>query len=81
MNMSKEDALELIKAALDKTQNGLGAKINENTHLINDKIIDSLDSMNFMFELEELYGSQLDVIDEAFDDYRVCRLIEILQTA
>jgi len=81
MSMSNEEALELIKAALEKTKAGLSSKIDANTHLIKDKVIDSLDSMNFMFELEELHGAQLDAIDETFDDYRVSRLIEILQAA
>lgn len=81
MSLSNEAALELIKAALEKTKTGLSSKIDESTDLIKDKVIDSLDSMNFLFELEELHGAQLDAIDETFDDFRVSRLIEILQAA
>jgi acyl carrier protein len=81
MQLTDEQALELIRAALEKTKPGLGAKADVNTHLIKDKVIDSLDSMNFLFELEELHGAQLDAIDETFDDFRVSRLIEILKAA
>ena len=81
MSLSNEAALELIKAALEKTKTGLSSKIDESTDLIKDKVIDSLDSMNFLFELEELHGAQLDAIDETFDDFRVSRLVEILQAA
>lgn len=81
MSLSNEAALELIRAALEKTKTGLSLKIDESTDLIKDKVIDSLDSMNFLFELEELHGAQLDAIDETFDDFRVSRLVEILQAA
>jgi len=81
MSMTHDEALSLIKDALEKTKAGLADKITPDVDLIKDKIIDSLDSMNFLFELEQLHGSQLDAIDETFDDFRVSRLIEILQEA
>jgi acyl carrier protein len=81
MSMTEEQALTMIKAALEKTTPGLSAKVTPEVHLIKDKVIDSLDSMNFLFELEQLHGGQLDAIDEMFDDFRVTRLIEILQSA
>ncbi|MEZ5662079.1 MAG: hypothetical protein R3E94_00935 [Burkholderiaceae bacterium] len=79
--MTDDQALAMIKAALEKTTPGLSAKVTPDVHLIKDKIIDSLDSMNFLFELEQLHGGQLEAIDETFDDFRVIRLIQILQTA
>lgn len=81
MSMTHDEALSLIKDALEKTKAGVADKITPDVDLIKDKIIDSLDSMNFLFELEQLHGSQLDAIDETFDDFRVSRLIEILQEA
>jgi len=81
MKMTEEQALAMIKAALEKTTPGLSGKVTPDVHLIKDKVIDSLDSMNFLFELEQLNGGSLDAIDETFDDFRVVRLIEILQTA
>ena len=81
MSMTDEQALAMIKAALEKTTPGLSARVTPEVHLIKDKVIDSLDSMNFLFELEQLHGGQLDAIDETFDDFRVVRLIEILQSA
>lgn len=76
--MTHDEALAMIRSALDATKPDLAGKISETTHLIADEILDSLDSMNFLFELETLHGSKLSVIDETFDDFRVSRLIEIL---
>ena len=79
--MTNEEAFELIKKALDNTTPGLSAKIENSTDLVNDGLIDSLDSMNFLFELETLHGDRLSAIDETFDDFRVSRFVEILTTS
>jgi acyl carrier protein len=68
----------MIKASLDATLPGKSASITLETELIKDGILDSLDSMNFLFELEGLNGAKLEAIDETFDDFRVSRLVEIL---
>lgn len=77
--MTEDDALGHIKAALDATSAGLSEKISMDTHLTDDGIIDSLDSMNFLFELETVLGKKLTAIDEQFDDFRVKRLVEIVR--
>lgn len=76
--MTRNEALSMIKQALEKTTPGISAGVGEDTHLTGDKILDSLEIMNFLFELEQLNGSRLEAIDETFDDFRVSRLIEIL---
>ena len=78
LEMTQDEAFAMIRSALDATKPDLAGKVSEATHLIADGILDSLDSMNFLFELETLHGSKLSVIDETFDDFRVTRLIEIL---
>ncbi len=70
-----QEAFEKIKSALDMTTPGLSEKVTQETDLIKDDILDSLDLMNFMFELEELHGSKLEQVTETFDDYRVTTLI------
>jgi acyl carrier protein len=79
--MTDGEAFAMITEALEKTGTGLSAKVTRETHLTDDKIIDSLDSMNFLFELETIVGKKLTAIDETFDDFRVERLIEILRAA
>ena len=72
---TRDEAFAKIKTALDMTTPGLSEKVTVETHLVEDDILDSLDLMNFMFELEELHGSKIDEISETFDDYRVETLI------
>ena len=76
--MTPEAALDMIKASLDATLPGKSSGITLETELIKDGILDSLDSMNFLFELEGLNGAKLEAIDETFDDFRVSRLVDIL---
>lgn len=75
------DAYAIIIQSLEKASPGASKKVTVDSHLINDEIIDSLDSMSFLFELEELLGKKLDEIDESFSDFRVRRLIEIVEAA
>ncbi len=79
--MTEQDAFEMILKSLEKTNPGISKGVSKETHLLKDGVIDSLESMNFLFELEQLNGSQLAEIDESFDDFRVTRLIEILVAA
>ena len=79
--MSPEAAFDLIKQALDAASPGKSASLTMGSDLVKDGIVDSLDSMNFLFELEGLTGKKLDKIDETFDDFRVTRLVEILTEA
>jgi acyl carrier protein len=76
--MTQEEAFSLIQKALEATSPRLSKKVSYETHLTADGIVDSLDSMNFLFELEQLYGSRLEAIDESFEDFRVSRLVDIL---
>ncbi|MDX2277557.1 MAG: hypothetical protein NW206_19075 [Hyphomonadaceae bacterium] len=76
--MDRDSALAMIKKALDATSPGKSETIQLETDLVKDGVVDSLDSMNFLFELETLHGAKLEEIDETFDDFRVSRLIEML---
>ncbi len=79
--MTEQDAFEMIVKSLEKTSPGISKGVGRETHLLKDGVIDSLESMNFLFELEQLNGNRLVEIDESFDDFRVVRLIEILVAA
>ena len=76
--MTPEVAFDMIKASLEAILPGKSEGITLETELIKDGILDSLDSMNFLFELESLNGSKLVEIDETFDDFRVSKLVNIL---
>lgn len=77
--MTDDDALAMIREALNTVTPGSGDKVTAETDLQKDEILDSLDLMNFLFELEQKCGRKLEEIDEEFDDYQVSRLIGILQ--
>jgi acyl carrier protein len=78
---TRDAAFDKIKEALDLTSPGLSQKVTMETHLVEEDILDSLDLMNFMFELEELHGSKIEEISETFDDYRVATLVGFMASA
>lgn len=75
------DAFASIIRALDTMSPGLSENVSMDTHLVNDGIVDPIDTLSFLFELEQLLGKKLDEIDETFDDFRVSRLVEIIGDA
>lgn len=78
--MTQEQALELIKQALLKAVPKAPVQaLQPHTHLIKEGVIDSLDSMAFLYELEALCGGSLPEITEEFSDFRVQTLVEIVQ--
>ncbi|MEM8659871.1 MAG: hypothetical protein AAGF35_03200 [Pseudomonadota bacterium] len=76
--MTREEAYSLIQQALDAMDPELAKKVTYSTDLIGEKIIDSLDSMNFLYELETLHGSKIDAIDDDYEDFRIESLIQHL---
>jgi acyl carrier protein len=79
--MTEAEALEMIKSAINEVSAGAGDEITMETHLADDDVLDSLDLMNFLFELEQLKGSKIEEITETFDDYRVATLAGFLTKA
>ncbi|MEL6521318.1 MAG: hypothetical protein AAFQ66_10160 [Pseudomonadota bacterium] len=76
--MTQDDALGMIKKALDAVTPGAGDDITMETDLAKDEVLDSLDLMNFLFELETLKGTKIPEITETFGDYRVTTLVDFL---
>jgi acyl carrier protein len=77
--MTHQEAFAMIVQALEKAVPGSSDKVTIETHLVSDGIIDSLDLMAFLYELEHDCGDSLDEINDEFKDYRVVRLVEMLQ--
>lgn len=76
--MTSNDALQMIKNALDIVSPGVGETISMETELQKDDVLDSLDLMNFLFELEHLNGSKIEQISETHEDYRVSTIVSFL---
>lgn len=76
--MTRTEAYRLIEESLVEVAPAAAAKLTESCHLVKDGLVDSLDGMNFLFELEQRLGLKLKAIDEDFDDFRVSRLVDII---
>ena len=76
--MTSDEVLEIIKSALVATLPDLDQEITLATDLREEDILDSLDLMNFLFELENALGGQVEKIDETYDDYKVQSLVDII---
>ena len=79
--MTRDEALAVITKALIATVGSVDGDLAEDTNLVDDGLLDSLDSMTFLFELENDLGSKLEAIDETYDDFRVGALIDIVVQA
>lgn len=73
--MTQENAFDLIRKAANEVADGAGDRLTMESHLLEDDVFDSLDLMNFMFELEELLGRKIEEVTEDFTDFRVKALI------
>lgn len=77
--MTDDQAIEVIKASLLKTLNRVDVAFNAETHLIQEGVLDSLDSMVFLMELSGRIGK--DVSDDDANNpefFQVRRLISFL---
>jgi len=79
--MTREEALAAITKALTETVGNVDGDITEATDLVGDGMLDSLDSMTFLFELENGLGTKLSAIDETYEDFRVGALVDIVVQA
>jgi acyl carrier protein len=79
--MTRDEALERIKKALDTTVGTSADDLTEATDLVGDGLLDSLDSMTFLFELEQDLGTKLEAIDETYEDFRVGAIVDIVVQA
>ena len=73
------EILEAIVSCVEKVTND-EPELTPDTHLINDSVLDSLDSAVFLLELEKLYDIKLeDEIVDQQDLYQVSNLISFLE--
>ncbi len=79
--MTREEALAAVTKALTTTVGDVTGAITEDTNLVDDGMLDSLDSMTFLFELENDLGIKLQAIDETYEDFRVGSIVDIVVQA
>jgi len=75
--MTRLEALEIVMASIEKATKQKPEGITEMTDLIDDGIIDSLDSMTILFEMEDISGKKLNIDDE-YNDYKVSSLVDLV---
>ena len=77
--MNATESVALIKKALISAEVDIeDYSLNEDTDLIEEGILDSLDAMTFLFHLEKEVNEKISEIDDEFDDFRIATLIQIL---
>lgn len=76
--MTDEEALAHIRESINEVSPGAGDDVTAETDLAGDGVLDSLDLMNFLFELENRCG-KIEAIDEDYNDYRVSALVDHLK--
>ncbi len=79
--MTREEALTAITKALTTTVGDVDGAIGEDPNLVDEGMLDSLDSMTFLFELENDLGLKLEAIDETYEDFRVGSIVDIVVAA
>ncbi len=79
--MTREEALTAITKALTTTVGDIDGTLGEDTNLVDEGMLDSLDSMTFLFELENDLGLKLEAIDETYEDFRVGSIVDIVVAA
>ncbi len=76
--MTRDESLEHVRSAIRETVADLTNDITESTDLVAEGILDSLDQMNFLFQLEKRLDTKLASIDEDYQDFRVSSLVDIV---
>ncbi len=77
--MNATESVSLIKKALISAEVDIeDYSLNEDTDLIEEGILDSLDAMTFLFHLEKEVNEKISEIDDEFDDFTISTLIQIL---
>lgn len=76
--MTEDATLLLIRDSLNKVVEGTGDAVTPQTDLVGEEIVDSLDLMNFLFEVEQTLGTKLTAVTEDYDDYRVASLMKVI---
>ena len=79
LTMNASQSVALIKKALISAEVKIEDNfLKEDTNLIEEGILDSLDAMTFLFHLEKEVNQKISEIDDEFDDFKISTLNKIL---
>jgi len=76
--MNRAEILQLIIECIESVNPDAGNNITEDTNLLEDAVLDSLDAMTFVFKLEKKANIKLKSITEDSVDLSVKTLIDEL---
>lgn len=74
-----ENKIKIIKECINLVKPGLENDITLDSDLIKDQILDSLEAINFLFELENNFSDKINKIDDDFSDFSVRALIKLIK--
>lgn len=75
--MNRLEALDIVLKSIEKATKQKPEGISEETDLIEEGLIDSLDSMTVLFEMEDISGKKLNINDE-YNDFKVASLVDLI---
>ena len=76
--MPQERAFEILQDCLAKVVSTDLSAVGDETDLIEEGVIDSLDSMSLLFEIEKTIGTKMPEIAGDYEDFRVKELVAII---
>ena len=77
--MNSTESFDLIKKALIAAEVDISnLSLDEDTDLIKEGILDSLDAMTFLFHLEKEVNQKIKEIDDEFDNFQISNFVKIL---
>ncbi len=77
--MNSTESFDLIKKSLIAAEVDISnLSLDEDTDLIKEGILDSLDAMTFLFHLEKEVNQKIKEIDDEFDNFQISNFVKIL---
>jgi acyl carrier protein len=75
--MNRDDAYNLVLAAYKKATKNDTENLSEQTDLIEEGIIDSLDTMTILFEIDDAVDGKLGVGDD-YNGFKISQLVDLV---
>ena len=77
--MNSTESFDLIKKSLISAEVDISnLSLDEDTDLLKEGILDSLEAMTFLFHLEKQVNQKIKEIDDEFDNFQISNFIKIL---
>ena len=73
------EKIKIICECIKMVKPDFNQEITIDTDLIKDGILDSLEAINFLFELENNFSDKIDDIDDDFNDFSVGSIMDLIK--